>query len=126
MRDKTLNQGCFFYRYHVYSMNPTNVTDLNPKEYYYIRDRYCNERRFIGQFVKVEHIRNDMYVAEFNHIRNTIDTPDINLGYGYRHNYWFVFYPMLLTKYKRKIKELYETAIQLKLQEITGDEHFIW
>ena len=101
--------------------------------YYYIESKQSNLPKQIGQVIYVDYISNDKYVIYFKYIQSI----DINSkcipngpyygenGIGYRHNYYFRFYEIHKYNYFEKLELLYKKAINLYLQKITGDVHFI-
>ena len=112
-------------------MEEIPVNKLLPGEKYYIKSLQNKNSRQIAICQKVNHILEDKYIVEFTDISEIKKTKGyghsgLHFGKGSRHCYWFSFYKVYSTKYKEKMDDLYKTAINTYLQDITGDCNFHW
>ena len=70
-----------------------------------------------------------MYVVDFYNIREIQEREigsGLHFGEGYRHCYWFEFYPTYKQVYQQKLDALYNNVTNNYLQIITGDPYFTW
>ena len=79
----------------------------------------------------VSHFRDSIYNVSFTEIgeikkRNGYGESDLHYGDGIRNSVWFTFYKIYRLDYQKKVEGFYKKAINLYLQQITGDSNFIW
>tara|TARA_B100000902_G_C26682369_1_gene608431 strand:- start:53 stop:388 length:336 start_codon:yes stop_codon:yes gene_type:complete len=110
-------------------MQPIHATNMIVGKEYYIKSKSYPLSRQIARCRGIRHIKDDMYVVDFYNIQEIKEREigsGLHFGEGYRHCYWFEFYPTYKQVYQQKLDALYNNVTNKYLQTIMGDPYFTW